>query len=198
MKMLRSKWVLSLLTLACFLGCYLGSNYINSLRGVYFEISLPFEKEIPFVPGFIFAYILLYFAIGALYFLIDDAIFASVISGFIFLTLVHSVIFVLFPVKMLMRPDNLGSGVSNWLVHLCYLVDKPYNCFPSLHVSYPLFAALILLSSRRTFGYIYLVVSIVIGISVVLVKQHYILDVFGSILVTLAIYLAFRRKFRVA
>ena len=86
--------------------------------------------------------------------------------------------------------DGTG-GFLNTLVKLNYSADLPYNCFPSLHVAYAFIGALVLWNYKRTWAYTYLACAIIVAISVVLVKQHYILDVVGGFITPfIAYYLA--------
>lgn len=95
---------------------------------------------------------------------------------------------------MALRPVMPEDGpIINALVRLYYWVDMPYNCFPSLHVAYTLIGVFLLWSYKRLWSYIYLIATIIVGLSVVLVRQHYIMDVVGGVGTTTLVYLVVSR-----
>ena len=78
---------------------------------------------------------------------------------------------------MTLRPDlSASSGVMNFLSHLYFLIDQPTNCFPSLHVAYPTAATWAIWKSAPRWRLPFIVMTLIVAVSVVLVKQHYILD----------------------
>jgi membrane-associated phospholipid phosphatase len=173
-----------------FAGGYLLINWINQFRLHYFDVSFSFEQSIPFIPAFIFGYILVYFSVLRLYFLIDDIRdFRRAVVAFLLMTTVHYIFFLVFPVRFELRPDlsavtAFGTGVTK----IYYIIDMPHNCFPSLHVAYPTLAALISWRHHRYSSGMFIVMTVVIAASVVFVKQHYIADVVAGALAAVIIY----------
>ena len=51
--------------------CYLGCNWLNAYRGVTYDVSFLFERDIPFIPSFILGYGLVFVSIILLYALSD-------------------------------------------------------------------------------------------------------------------------------
>lgn len=176
---------------------YLILNWLNTSRAHYYDFSLSFEEKIPLIPAFILGYLLVYLSMLGLYFLITDKpIFKKVVVSFFLITTIHYLFFILLPVKMGLRPEALQrTGIIDELVRLYYIIDKPYNCFPSLHVAYAFLGTLILWNYKRKWGYIYLAATIIISVSVVLVKQHYILDVAGGYATTALVYILVGGRF---
>lgn len=168
-----------------FLAGYFLCGHINMMRTHYFDVSLPFEHRIPFVPFFITGYTSVYLALALLYFLIDDFnVFRSGMKLFFLMSTVHFVIFLLVPVKM-DRPDiSSADGIMTAITYYYYLIDAPVNCFPSLHVAYPFTGSLVLWNYKRKWACFFVFMTAFIAISVILVKQHYIMDVVGAIAVT--------------
>ena len=184
------KTLLFIAIVAYYLGGYLLINYVTGLRSHFFDLMLPFEHNLPFIPVLIYTYTILFFMFIAIYFTVADyKYFRKIIISFFVIATFHFIVFLLFPVKYNYRPD-LGVPDS-WIlitVQFYYWIDQPYNCFPSMHVSTSTLAALCMWNYRRWLSYIMLVASLAIGISVVLVKQHYILDVVAGYVVAFAIY----------
>jgi membrane-associated phospholipid phosphatase len=181
------KFILFALLVAYFIVGYLGINSINMHRAYYFSVSLPFEASIPFIPFFITGYTSVYLAIIFLYFVLRDFdIFKKGMLFFFLLSTVHFVLFILIPVKM-NRPDMSGAtSVMGMLTHYYYMIDNPVNCFPSLHVAYPLGGTILLWNYRRNWAYLLAFLTLFIAVSVLLVKQHYFLDVVFAFATTFA------------
>ena len=79
---------------------------------------------------------------------------------------------------MEIRPESVEiNGFFSWGVQLCYLIDKPTCCFPSLHVAMSYFSALGCLQVSKKAGYPLLVLATAISLSTLLVKQHFVADV---------------------
>lgn len=177
---------------------YLLCNRLNSYRLNYFDVGYSFEAATPFIPYFIFAYILVYLSMIGLYFLIDEeSQFKLAIKSFFALTTLHYLIFILVPVKMTLRPFlPVSDDLINHLVKFFYWLDLPYNCFPSLHVAYAFLSALILWDYKRKWAYVYLLITIVVSVSVVLLKQHYLLDVLAAYISTIFIFRICLGKFK--
>lgn len=158
---------------------YLAVNWLSQHRAGFFDLSLPFEHQIPFVPVFIFGYILVYFSVFLGYLVLKEwQDWQRAMTSFVLATTVAYIIFLLLPVRMSMRPELAGlTGISNTVSRFFYLIDLPYNCFPSLHVTYPTLATLAAWRHHRAMRWVLLAMTLVVATSVVLVKQHYIADV---------------------
>ena len=193
------KNLLFIFILVYYLGGYLLINYLSSFRTRFYDLSLPFEHNIPFIPALVYSYSIHYIIFVIVYFTVTDyPLFRKIVYSFFVSVTIHFAIFLLFPVKYFYRPD-LGIP-ENWLlisVQFYYWIDLPYNCFPSMHVSTSTLAALSLWNYRRWLSILLLGASLLIGISVVLVKQHYILDVVaGYALVSLIYWWIFVRPLK--
>jgi len=161
---------------------YLTINWISSRRTSFFDVSLAWENGIPFIPVFIFGYILVYMSVLLVYLVIRDMEdWRRVVIAFLLSTSLSYAVFLLFPVKMTMRPDLTGlSGLSAMVTHYYYIIDLPYNCFPSLHVTYPTLATLVAWRGHPIWRWIFAAMAVVVAVSVVLVKQHYVADVLAG------------------
>ncbi len=195
LEQLTNKRLLFVAIVFWFIFGYMTCNYVNMLRGHYFNVALPFESDIPFIPIFILGYIGVYLAIVLIYAVIDDyGLFKKGMVFFFIISTVHFIFFLLLPVKMV-RPD-LTHAVSamDILTKYYYVIDNPVNCFPSLHVSYPLAGTLILWNYKRVWGIVMAVNTFIVAVSVVLVKQHYIMDVVGAVVVTGGVFILLQRS----
>jgi membrane-associated phospholipid phosphatase len=67
---------------------------------------------------------------------------------------------------------------------------RPYACLPSMHVALSVFPALLSLSFSKSAGLklLYIACAVLIGISTVTFKEHYILDVVGGTVLAFIFY----------
>jgi membrane-associated phospholipid phosphatase len=86
------------------------------------------------------------------------------------------------------RPEVVeGDGFGVWGLRALYGADPPYNCFPSLHVAHSFVSAYSICRVHRGVGLLSILAATLVGLSTVLTKQHYVVDVVsGFLLATLA------------
>lgn len=162
-----------------YLGGYFFINLWTASRESTFKLALPFEPDIPFIPWLIFAYVLIFGFIATAYLFIDDLpFFRRVAKAFFLCITIHFIIFLILPVEYTLRPAL--NPHESWLIqfiHFYYWLDLPYNCFPSMHISNAFLVAFIFERYRPGLGRILHPLALLVALSVVLVKQHYIADV---------------------
>lgn len=189
-KIERRSWFV--LAVGYFAAGYLAVNWISQFRSYYIDVSLPVDYSIPFIPVFIFGYTLVYLSMLLLYFTMKDMQeFRRAIITVLLVTTVHYIFFLLLPVKInFFRPDISTVG-GFWIeaTKFYYFIDKPYNCFPSLHVAYSTLAVMCSWRNHHLMRIIFLVMAVIVAISVVFVKQHYILDVVTGAMSGILLYL---------
>lgn len=165
----------------------LNINYILAANiakaGKNIEISL--DKTIPFKAIFIIPYIYWYIFIfvGLIYILYKSRveysrIFISIVIGMC----CCYIIYYLFPTQI-NRPFVDNSNILSKLVNFIYNLDKPFNCFPSIHVlnTYFIMRYTKKIYSKKFFYYTQ-IVGLLIILSTVFIKQHFVLDIIGSII----------------
>lgn len=161
-------------------------NYILAANiakvGKSMEISL--DNNIPFNALFIIPYIYWYFfmIIGLIYILYKNRIeygkvFIAIISGLCCCYIVYYI----FPTQI-NRPFVDNSNILNKLVNVIYNKDKPLNCFPSIHVlnTYLIMRYTKYLYNKKFFYYTQ-IVGVIIILSTLFIKQHFVLDIIASI-----------------
>ena len=163
------------------------------LYGLYFPINqllqgadrstltTSFDLQVPLSPSWMLVYGGIYFiGLAPLLLIQERESFQRLIWAGVIVELVSLSLFLLFPVQMELRPLNAsGEGLSftAWLLQLCYFLDPPNCCFPSLHVSVSWLAALSVLTFHQRIGSFLVIIAALISASTLLVKQHYIADV---------------------
>ncbi|MBI2346869.1 MAG: phosphatase PAP2 family protein [Deltaproteobacteria bacterium] len=184
----RSKnWIFCGLV-AYFLVGYYGCQWVNAHRLETWVFFLPGEREIPFVPAAIIGYALVYASILGIYCLLNDyPHFVRTARLTALVTSVHFLCFLLFPVRM-ERPPVQPADVATLATGFFYAIDMPANAFPSLHVAYPFLVALVLWHYKRGWSWLFLLFTAIVMVSVVFVKQHYIVDTLAALVLTGIVY----------
>jgi membrane-associated phospholipid phosphatase len=173
--------------------CGLGAAVLQSL--IYFSIGhahIPRSTEllrtrlddaIPFLPATSWFYLPIY-----------AAIFIIAIAGFrtrpyfnralagVFLILAvglagHFMVRAEYPRPVLAPPYQ---GASEVFMAWVQAVDPPGNVFPSLHVAHTSSLALILFAENRRLGRVVIVMAILLALSTLTTKQHFIADVLSG------------------
>jgi membrane-associated phospholipid phosphatase len=93
------------------------------------------------------------------------------------------------PVSMI-RPEFPGNTLGERLMLWIFLVDKPANCFPSLHVVFAVLGALLITRAGvgRAASWFWWTFSAAVSVSTITSGQHYFIDVPGGVAVALAGY----------
>ena len=155
-----------------------------------------FDAAMPFSPPWMFAYGGVYTALLLPIFIVKDTpLFRRVALSYFFVLVVSFASFVAYPVTTRgFRPDiaTLDTRVFwEWGAALNYTLDPPMNSFPSLHVGTMTLATLIALKVDRMVGAFASVIAVVISLSTMLVKQHYVADVLAGAAVAAVAYRVF-------
>ena len=107
------------------------------------------------------------------------------------------VCFLLYP-TVAPRPGSVaGSGFVVWGLKFLYEADPPFNCFPSLHVAHSTVSALTSYLVHRGVGVVAMACALLVGVSTLFTRQHYVLDVVAGIVLACAAFgLFFRGRLR--
>lgn len=97
------------------------------------------------------------------------------------------VFFVAYPVEIRSAPVVVNS-LSTWALSLVRGGDVTNNCFPSTHCAMVLLTAIFLFHKRQWMGWLGVFVALMIALSTLTTKQHYVLDVLGGLMVALVSY----------
>jgi len=164
--------------------------------GYIFKISF-IDDKIPFIPLFVMPY-LLYAVVLLLPFILtfrNKKYFFASSAAFLFASLVCNFFFVLFP-TMTIRPEIAPSDIFNKLVLWVYAIDGVTNLFPSEHVAFSVLSNLCLTKINKRIAYYLIPITGLIVFSTVFIKQHYIPDILGGLVLAFASFLIFKRIIR--
>ena len=155
---------------------------------VHYNLSLPLDSQIPFIPAFSLIYVLAFvqWVVGFILIARDSReLCYKVLSGEIIAKLICMVIYIIVPTTMT-RPEITGSGFLSDFVQFIYKVDTPDNLLPSLHCfeSWLCFrGAMWMKSTGKGYKYFSFVFTLLVFASTVLVKQHVVIDIVAGVLV---------------
>jgi hypothetical protein len=158
--------------------------FVSSME--HYDLSIFLDEKLPFVPFFISFYVLAYVQ-WAWHYIYHyrksrEACYHYATTDMI-ARLICLACFLVIPAEIV-RPELTGGGLWNWITGLIYAADSPHNLFPSIHclASWLCFrAALEMKDAPRWYAPAQLVFSIGVFASTVLVKQHFVVDIFGGI-----------------
>lgn len=105
------------------------------------------------------------------------------------------VCFLVYPTIAPRPAEVVGEGFAVWGLRFLYSSDPPYNCFPSLHVAHSFVSALTCHRVHRGVGTAAALCAVLIGVSTLYTKQHYVLDVIAGMFLAWVAYVAFLRSY---
>jgi membrane-associated phospholipid phosphatase len=158
------------------------------------EIAL--DRAIGVQPAWMLVYGSLYMFVVVLPLLVvrEPGLIRRAMQSYLFVMMVSYAGFLLYPTAAPRVGDAVpGAGFAAWTLRLMYSVDAPYNCFPSLHVAYAFVSALACYRVHRGVGTAAAAWAVLIGISTVYTKQHYVVDVIGGAVAAGVAYVLFLR-----
>ena len=194
-------WRTALLCVALGVADYaasLGYDYLN--HGPYrLFLRTPIDQALPVVPVFAIPYVSLEpFIYGSLviFLVFRVRIFESAVASMI-ATFLVSYVFFAFLQTYVDRPVLTGTDPLTQLIRGVYASDQPYNDFPSLHVSTSTIIAIHWWRLGRSWSLPLIVWAGLVALSTVMVKQHYVPDIAGGLVLAFATSMFFLGVFRV-
>lgn len=161
-------------------------NYTFQMK--YYTLSTGFDDIIPFVPQFEFIYLILYILPIIPIFTINQiGRLKLAFASFIAINMISFVFFFLYPVYC-PKPFINTNTVSEYLLSIEHSMDTPMNSFPSLHAGVSLLVFFWCRGYNRYLTGGLFIISIMIGASAVLIKQHYALDIAGGFILAFIVY----------
>lgn len=177
---LADRLPLALVVLTAGLGTYFFVGITQP--GVHPPVPTPLDWAIPFVPEAIWVYLPVYYGSFLVTLLVtrDRYAFRAAGTAFLSITLLALPFFLLAPIAAPrpFAPD--GPGWTDAFVRWLYEADPKGNTFPSLHVANAFLCAFLTAQSSRWWGVALTVNAFAVCASVLLLKQHWAVDVPGG------------------
>lgn len=172
----------------------LGYDYLN--HGPYrLFLRSPIDQALPVVPLFVVPYVSLQpfiYASLVIFLLFRTRVFESAVLSMI-ATFLVSYVFFAFLQTYVDRPVLTGGDVFTKMVGDVYAGDHPFNDFPSLHVSTSTIIAIHWWRFSRRFTWPLILWAALIAMSTVMVRQHYVADIAGGLVLAFATSIFFLR-----
>ncbi|MCJ7434481.1 MAG: phosphatase PAP2 family protein [Anaerolineales bacterium] len=170
------------LTLLGWLVIYFFVNRLQVDPNHRIDLGIALDGQIPYVPIFALAYFSTYVFVIQPFFILSDARwFYWMLTNFASISLISSLIHATVPSKIERVEQVTTGGLSGWMLGLFQKTCKPYGNFPSMHIglSVPVVAANFMANGPVN-GSIMLIWAVLIALSTLYTKQHYILDVLAG------------------
>ena len=166
------------------------------LEGDPHIIGNSIDSKIPFSIYAIIPYCIWYFMLFIVPYIIykrDKNIFTKYCISFICITLVSNILFVIYPTTVAnVRPTITGNSILELIARFIFWIDTPpINCFPSLHCGISMLWLLYILYIKQTNIYekiIIPIISILIMISTLCIKQHVFIDLVSGDIIAIIIF----------
>lgn len=160
--------------------------FVNRLRvepSRRIDLGIELDQKIPYLPLFALVYFSTYVFVLQPFFILSDARqFHWMLTSFVSISVISSLIHAAVPSKIERVEQVTVGGLSGWMLGLFQKTCKPYGNFPSMHVglSVPVVAANFI-AGGPVIGGVMLAWAVLIAVSTLFTKQHYILDVLAGV-----------------
>ena len=179
-------WLNAVICVALAAGVYL----TNLLYGVLnhgpavWILRTPLDDALPVVRPFVIPYVSLnpvvYFSL-IVFMLFRTKVFQSACLAMITVWFISYFFYFFFQTEVI-RPVLTGTDLFTRMIQNVYAGDNPYNDFPSLHTSISTLLAIHWFRFDRRAGIVAALWAALIIASTVLIKQHYLADLLGGLL----------------
>lgn len=171
--------------------------FLTQFRDVEHNIiHLPLDDAIPFLPVFVIPYVIWYAYVptGMLYnCFTDKKAFCKQILTVVAGMAISIITFCIYPTAVDFRPTAEGDGIFLWICRLLFSNDKPINVFPSMHCYEAVIIHLTAFRNEKLRRNIPLrvgsvILSVLICLSTVFIKQHSVADIFSGVALAYLLY----------
>ncbi len=172
-----------LLTLAGWMVLYFFVNRREVEDHRCLDFGTSYDDRIPFLPQFALVYFSTYpFVVLPFIVLSDARLFYWMLASFATISVGSTLIHAVVPSKIERVEELNVEGMNGWMLGLFQKTCKPYGNFPSMHVglSVPVVLSIFLVAGPLAGGFT-LAWAILIGVSTLFTKQHYIMDVLAGL-----------------
>ena len=158
--------------------------------------ELAIDRAIPVVPAWSPVYASLFLAaILPVMVVHQQEHLDRTIRAFLWMWVIALVCFFFYPTASSRPPRLPADGFGVWGLRVIYSTDARYNCLPSLHVAQCFLAAFTCWRVHRGVGVAATLWALLVALSTLFTKQHYVLDAVTGILLAYAAYVIFIRAY---
>jgi membrane-associated phospholipid phosphatase len=165
-------------------------------RSTLHSPEFSWDHALPVQPAWSVVYGSLFLAVFLPVFVVhqQDLIRRTVLA-YLFIWLLAFACFLAYPTRAPQHPAVTGDDFASAALRLIYSSDVPYNCLPSLHVAQCVLAALVCYCVHRGVGIVTGIWALLVALSTLFTKQHYVADVLGGGVLAYAAYFAALRDY---
>ncbi len=180
---------------------YIIVNKLMAYRGTtIWDPSFALDFQIPFIPWTILFYYTLFFVFYPLPFFTNTSDKREEIlilsQAMIVTQYVAHIFFILLPAEVHIRSQAIeelamNSGWYDGLFEILWMLDTPFNSWPSLHVSQAgliTFFAIRWCHEKPTLQWLFGILWVLMSISILTTKQHFIWDLITSLLLMFGVW----------
>jgi membrane-associated phospholipid phosphatase len=159
------------------------------------QLALPIDQNIPLYPPAIVPYLLgaaliVLFPIWAAIYIKPKEFEAYVVS-ILTATVISYLAYLIFP-TFVSRPEIVSNDVFSKIIAILYQADRAYNAAPSGHTFYTLISCLYLSRWQPRYKLVWAVLAVLIILSTLFTRQHYVLDLVCGLALAVLAYVAGR------
>jgi membrane-associated phospholipid phosphatase len=150
----------------------------RSHRGGY-STKTVLDDAIPFMPDMAVFYFSGFILGNMAYFILGSTeSFPLIAIGYGIQFVVSIALYLLYPCRIDRYEDFVPDSTPGYLLAAFQRTSKPFNSFPSMHVSFCLFCALSVWGfGSRSEGLIMIAWAVMVALSALLTRQHYVVEV---------------------
>ncbi len=156
------------------------------------------DEKVPFIPLFAIPYLsalVIWHLVVTLLTLAFGTFRRFLTLGFAFITsqLLMDLAFYLFQTNVLRDDVTVPGGFGGWLIHTVWGNDMPFNNYPSGHCTWTTIAIIALWRLRKRIpktSWILMIWLLLVFPATVILRQHYLMDVYAGILLGFTCYWA--------
>ena len=196
-KLLKIKINYTIFMIVFFVIMYKGAEFYTYTVENVPSYFMEWERNIPFLPIFMLPYMTSApFFLVTIFFEKNEYSLKLLMKRAIFLTVVSTIIFVLFPMKFYFPKPEIENQIFKTLFHILDLLDSSFNQCPSLHVSFAFLSNIVYYREieNRFLKYFLCFWGFLLAISVLFVYQHHFIDLLGGTILFIISCMIFQRK----
>lgn len=146
------------------------------------NLGTPLDQALPVVSILVVPYLIFlpFYWAALVYSYVKGSRFVAFSVAHLAIFLAGSLVFMIYQTTVI-RPAILSQDLFSPALNLLYEIDPPYNAFPSLHVAAAVLTAIYSLTIRGRFTTPVLIFMAIVIPSTVLLKQHYLIDLVGGL-----------------
>lgn len=164
---------------------------------IRYRPEVPLDRALPLLASWALVYGALYLFLILLPIVVvrQEEHIRRTVWAYLLIWITAYVFFVIYPTTAPRPAKLVGEGFAMWGLRALYGADPPYNCFPSLHVAHSFVSALTCSRVHRGIGAVAVTCALLVSLSTLFTKQHYVVDVIAGVILAAFAYALFLRRY---